>query len=178
MIPAAFMTAFQTSAEHEVFFTFEALYDSGTVRLWTGEGEIEIQGQTFYGAGNLLGISETERTNEVVARGVTITLSGIPAELVRQALDEPYSGREARMAMGLIDVDETMELFRGFIDKMNIEESANTAMIAITIEHELVELLKTRVRRYTHESQQRRYPGDKAFEFVNDLRPDLEWGGS
>ena len=48
---------------------FEGEFASGTVRLWSGLGEIGWAGQSWSGAGALLGLGAIEETSEVVAGG-------------------------------------------------------------------------------------------------------------
>ena len=56
------------------------------LRLWTGAGELAWNGQTFTGAGSLLGISPIEETGEVRAVGFAVKLSGLPSEILSLAL--------------------------------------------------------------------------------------------
>lgn len=69
------------------------------------------------------------------------------------------------------------ELFTGYMDQMNIEEEPETATISLSVENKLIDLNRPRVRRYTDNNQQGRYPGDLAFEFVNRIQDEeLTWG--
>ena|SRR6056297_3258541 len=81
----------------EPFFAVEFDFSSGPVRVWTGVGEATIDGNTYTGTGTLLGISSVEETSEIAVRGVTLTLTGVPSEVISLALQEPYQGRVAKI---------------------------------------------------------------------------------
>lgn len=162
----------------EPFFAVDLGFDSGTLRLWTGVGNKEINGEEYVGAGNFLQISEMQETAEIQAAGATLTLSGIPSELLSLALTEPYQQRPARIYFGLIgEAADMVEVFTARMDQMNLEEGPETCTIQLTLENILVDLERPRVARYTNNDQQSRFPGDKGLEFVESLQNrELFWG--
>lgn len=169
-----------TKTELKPFFAIEILFDSGPTRLWNGYGEITFQGKTFFGGGNLLNVSDIEEVSDIEAKGLALVLSGIPSEFISLALQEPYQNRLARFFIGALEDDGTVqayELFAGRLDIMTIQESGETASISMTVENRLIDLDRPRIRRYTSEDQKSLFPGDRGFDYVNDLqdRP-IEWG--
>ena len=188
------------------FFAVELFFQTQTLRFWSGLGEQTIDGNIYIGSGNMLGISTIDETSEISAKGATLTLSGIPSELISLALSEPYQGRKCKIYFGILqtdteylsqednslilnedgsgiilsqlDVAATMsEIFSGYIDQMNIDEGPETATISVGVESRLIDLQRPRVRRYTRESQRARFPNDKGFDFVNDLQSKkFAWG--
>lgn len=162
-----------------VFFAVEMFFDTETVRFWTGVGQATIDGNTYTGTGQLLGISDIEETTEIAAKGATLTLSGIPSDLLSLALSEPYQGRICKMYFGVGDPPFTSltEVFAGYMDEMNIDEGPEYATIELKVENKLVDLERQRVRRYTSEYQKSQYPSDKGFDFVDSIqgKPVL-WG--
>jgi hypothetical protein len=167
-----------TDQEMTLFFAVEAFFDSGAVRLWTGFGEIQIGGEEFIGAGNLLGLSEIHEGSDIEARGARISLSGIPAELLGLALNEPYQNRELRIYVGTLDNGMQAHLLsRGRIDTMTIQDGGETAAISLTVENRLIDLDRTRIRRYTAEDQKALFPGDTGLDYVAALQgKPLTWG--
>jgi hypothetical protein len=179
--------------------------DSGNLFFWTGLGDLTVGGITYVGTGQFLKISEMEETAEIAARGATITLSGIPSNLISLALTEPYQGRICKIMFGAIDanriyllqedgsyvlredggridittgeVTPVVELFTGYIDQMNIDEGPETATIAISVESRLIDLERARTLRFTDQSQKSRFPNDRGLEFVEDLQDkQFNWG--
>jgi len=189
-----------SDAEIQIFFAVQLNFDSQQLNLWTGLGEISIDGNAYTGAGNFLQFSSIEETSEIAARGATITLSGIPSDLLSLALSEPYQGRVCRIYFGVLDAktfyllqenadliedengvgigidfntaadDVITEVFSGYIDQMDISEEANTSSIGLSVESKLIDLERARTFRYTSESQKAKYPNDLAFDFVEDLQ--------
>jgi hypothetical protein len=162
----------------EPFFAVDLVFDSGPLRLWTGVGTRSINGNDYTGAGNFLQVSEMRETAEIQAAGATLTLSGIPSELLSLALTEPYQQRPARIYFGLVGSEADMaEVFTARMDQITIEEGPETCTIQLTVENVLVDLERPRVLRYTNNDQQSRFPGDRGFEFVETIQNrELFWG--
>lgn len=162
----------------EVFFAVDLEFDSGTLRMWTGYGDKTINGEVYTGTGTLLQVSEVEETAELAAAGATLTLNGLPSEILTLALIEPYQNRRARIYFGITGaVDDMAEVFTATMDAMDIEENADTVSIRLTLENRLLDLERARIRRYTNNDQQSRYPGDLGLEFVDDLQNrEIFWG--
>jgi hypothetical protein len=167
-----------TDKEMTLFFAVEAFFDSGTVRLWTGFGKIEFGGNTYTGAGNLLGLSEIHEGSDIQARGMKISLSGIPSELLGIALNEPYQNRELRIYVGTLDNGTQAHLLsRGRIDTMRLQDSGDTAAIEVAVENRLIDLERNRIRRYTAEDQKALFPGDTGLDYVAGIQgKPLTWG--
>lgn len=162
----------------DVFYAVDLEFDSGTLRLWTGYGDKTINGNVYTGTGALMQVSEVQETAELAAAGATLTLAGLPSEILSLALNEPYQNRRARIYFGLAgSVDDMAEVFTATMDSMDIEEGAETSSIQLTLENRLLDLERARIRRYTNNDQQSRFPGDRGLEFVDDLQDrEIFWG--
>lgn len=187
------------------FFALQLHFDTQTLKFWTGLGDLTVDGHTYVGSGSMIQISELNETADISAQGATITLSGIPSNVLSLALSEPYQGRLCKIFFGVLDVngsrllqedgelvlnengrpielsasaeDVIAEVFTGYIDMMNIDEGAETSTISVEVESRLIDLQKPRARRFTHESQRSRFPNDKSFEFIEDLQDKkFQWG--
>lgn len=176
IVPSSILTAL-SQPEVQPFYAIEFSFDSGTIRLWTGYGDRTISSQTYTGSGSLLTISGMEEVADMSAKSTTVTLSGIPAELVSLALQEPYQNRPCRILFGVTNSTDIVESFSGFMDKMTIEDSGESASISMVIESKWVKLDRANIRRYTSESQKSRYPNDTFFDYVSDLQDkEILWG--
>ena len=60
------------------------------------------QGVEWVGTGNLLSVSSIEETTELAVRGATITLSGVPSEVISLALQSAYQGRVSNIYFGCL----------------------------------------------------------------------------
>ena len=176
-LTAATVTAI---AQPEVypFFAVQLSFSGGIIRMWTGQGTLTLaDGTTWVGLGQLLSISSIEETSEMSVKGASITLSGIPANLIALALTEPYQGREARIYFGINGEDVFNELFSGYMDQMNIEEGVETATIELAVENRLIDLERARVARFTSGYQKSVYPNDDGLNFLEDLQDKkIPWG--
>lgn len=161
---------------------FEGEFEGGTVRLWSGLGDLTWNGEVWTGAGNLLGVSAVEETTAVVANGVTVSLSGIPVEFRSAAIEGARQGKPGRLWLGALDasgalVADPYLLFAGRLDVPEITFGGETFEITITYESRLIDLTRPREWRYTHEAQQVLFPGDLGFEFVTTIQDKAVWWG-
>ena len=159
------------------FFAVELMFDSEVLRMWTGQGTFNDGVNDWIGAGNLLAISDIEETAEMSVRGATLTLSGVPSEILSLALSEPYQGRVCNIYFGISGENIFNQLFSGYMDQMNIEDGPETSTIELKVENRLIDLERARVARFTSAYQKSVYSGDKGLEFLEDMqdRP-LTWG--
>jgi len=135
-------------------------------------------------------------------RGATLTLSGVPTEVISLALSEPYQGRVANVYFGMfskgslqkedgayillesggrieLELQETglTQIFSGYMDEMNIDEGPETSTVELKVENKLIDLERARVRRFTSGYQKSVYPGDKGLDFVESLQDkEVVWG--
>ena len=154
----------------------------------------------------MIQISSVDETLDISAKGATLTLSGLPSDLLSLAIAEPYQGRKCKIYFGIKDnasqflqqenddyiltetgayidtntvspVNVMAEIFSGYIDQMNIDEGAESSAISVYVESRLIDLQRPRERRYTSENQKSRFPNDRGFEFVEDLQAKkFQWG--
>jgi hypothetical protein len=162
---------------------FEGDFQGGFVRVWSGIGDLSWNGYTWTGVGALGGISDIEETDEVKAAGITVALSGIAPEMIALALNSVRQNKEGRLYLALFD-GETANLladpylcFEGRLDVAEIDEGPESATVSIKYENRLIDLERSRERRYTHEDQQLDYPGDRGFEYIASLQDvQISWG--
>ncbi len=179
-ITAPMVTASEAAVARPVLAA-ELDFASGFVRANSSPYTIVIDGNTYLGVGTLGKISAVQEGSELQAYGITLTLSGIPGELVSIALNEYYQGRSCRVLLALLDdnhqvIASPTVLWSGRMDTMDIE-LGDTATISVTAESRLVDWERPRIRRYTSEDQRAAYPGDKGFEFVPQMQEkELVWG--
>lgn len=174
----------------QAFFAVDLLFDDpNKLYFWSGLGTQAINGTTYTGAGDLLGISEIQESSDLAAYGATLTLSGIPSNLITLAKSEPYHGRKCLVKFGMVGSDVTGSIdysapssfftaFSGKMDQMEFQIGPETSTISLNVESNMIDLRKPRIRRYSDENQQSRHSGDVFFEFVTRLQNEsLEWAG-
>lgn len=178
-------TGYAALTEADVFYPVllvELNWSSGFVRVWTGYGEISWGGNTYYGVGELGGVSPIGESSNLSANGVTLTLSGIPSDSIAEALTNDSQGRSGKIWIGSLSRAGTFQadpylIFDGLIDVTGIDDSGETATISVSLEKELIDR-RVQSRRSTHEDQQIDFPGDLFFEYVAGLQNKvIAWGG-
>ena len=180
-ITSAVNTIFESSSVTP-FMAIDLDFDGGNFLAWTGYGNITFGGNTYVGGGDFLNVSNVLENAEVQANNLTITLSGIPSTLISSALNETYQGRSCKVHLGVLDsnnavVSDPYLLFSGRMDLMNIDDSGETCTIGVSAESRLIDLDRTRERRYTSEDQKIDFPNDKGLEFIADLQDkEIIWG--
>lgn len=156
-------------------------YDGGPVLANTSPYKITYAGDDFLGVGNLGNISAVPESIELMSKGLTLTLSGIPSSMVSIALSENPQDRPATIWLAFLDenhklIPDPVELFSGLMDTQSIK-MGDTAVVTVTVESRLADWERQRSLRFTHEEQQELFAGDMGLEFVAKIE-DIEiiWG--
>jgi hypothetical protein len=177
------VVAITESERVEPFLMFEGDFIDGEIRIWTGYGDINWNGQIWNGTGTLLSVSNVFEDNEVSAKGMTITLNGIPQEMIGLVLSDCRQGADGRVYLGFLSagqiVSDPILFFEGKLDVPVIDEGAEVSSISISYESRLIDLMRPRESRFTDEDQKREFPGDLGCEFVVSLQDkNIKWGGA
>lgn len=180
-LSAAFVTALADPVIRPVVF-FEGVFPSGTLRLWSGLGEIVWNSVTWTGAGNLLGVSALEETSDVVASGFSVTISGVPVEYVSLCIDNARQGMAGKVWLGLLTeagavVADPSLAQAGRLDVPQLKDDEATCTITISYESRLIDLQRPREYRLTDQTQKLLYPGDRGLEYVTAIQgAQVAWG--
>ena len=182
-------TAFKNATLAEVvvpFFATKLEFNTGTLYLWNGYGDISLTAggstNTYTGLGDAAGISPIDEQSAVQASGANLVLNGVKSSLISTALSAQYTNRNGTIFLGLFDtsksvISDVYTLFVGKMDVMIIRENSDTSTIELKLENRLVALERAIERRYTEEDQKNLFTGDKGFDFIPDLQDkQLVWG--
>jgi len=164
------------------FFAFEGVFESGTLRMWTGFNTLVISGQDYYGAGDLINFTLVSETTELRATGMVAELNGAKSSLVPVALSQAKYGDPGTLFFGCLTNSMTVVsapyvVFLGKLDTARIEDSGEFCRISISYESQLIDLQRPRVRTYSPQDQALYSTGDKGFDFVAGLQDAaIDWG--
>lgn len=165
-----------------LFFAVKAQFDTETIRLWTGIDDITVDGETYTGAGTLLGIGEIEDTMEVKSSNCSFTLSGMDETVLNLALSEDIQNRKISLLMGYLSGGSNVSageitLFSGRMTNLTVNDDPNGMTVAINAENRLVDLNRPCNLRYTQQSQQIISSGDTGFKYVAAIQDkQINWG--
>ncbi|GAA0493772.1 hypothetical protein [Pigmentiphaga daeguensis] len=157
----------------QLFYLLEMEFRSGTIYLTNLGFNVTWNGQEYTGAGAVGAVEEIRESAAAEATGLKFTLSGVPSEMVAIALGEHVQGRWARLytafwANGAIVADPVLE-WAGLVDTLAISDGAESATIQVSVESRVVSFKRPNVRRYNNADQQSQYPGDRFFEYVEEM---------
>lgn len=171
-----------SATEVQPIILFEGSFASGSVYVWSGYGDLTWNSNTYSGVGTLGAISNVSEGSEISARGITVSMSGIPSDLISLVLGDVRQGAVGKVHMGFLNssgsvIDDPILMFEGKLDVPSIQEGADTSTITLSYESRLIDLQRARESRYTNEDQQRAFAGDLGCEFVASLQEkQITWG--
>jgi hypothetical protein len=179
-VSLAWLAAAQDKVVRPVIF-YEGEFDAGTVRLWTGVGQKDWNGQTWTGAGNLLAISNITETADLRAQGFTATLSGISLDSLALVLGQVQTHKNGWIWFGLIDgadqiIADPYLAFRGRMDQPSVTDSGEACTIEIAYENHLKDFERSRVRYYNDQDMRIDNPSEKACIYVAQQQDQpIQW---
>jgi hypothetical protein len=168
-----------TAATVRPALIFEGVFLSSTLRLWTGNGTLSWNSQSWLGNGWFAGISDVQEQNEISPSNLDITLAGVPLSLVSLILSESTHASTGKVWLLCFDSSRSIItnpylLFKGTLSAPRIDDSSDTSQIVLTYENDLINLQRSSGLRYNHETQQALYPDDLGFQYVAGL---ANWTG-
>ena len=162
----------------------KADFEDGPVRVWTGVGAIEWNGEIWEGLGSLLSVDPVQEQVDGSAQGLRVVVSGLDATFFSPIMLGDFQGRRGEIYFGVVDesgvvVDTPYLLFAGQLDSDETEDDGEASTLSINVESRLADLLRKREWRYTHQDQQTLHPGqnDDGLRYVPALQNlGLRWG--
>ena len=142
---------------------------SPVTRFWTGRGRLDYQGDLFEGGGRAVGVGEIELVSGNPDRRLTITLSSIPPSVRAEFLQDVGA---VEVEVALIYSTDRGDTWRNAPLTYNGRLSSPTMVNGrLTVELETLrgDVDHGEVRYWSHEDQERRFPGDKGFEYMRQL---------
>src|SRR5690242_16943102 len=109
-------------------------FKDGTVHCWTGIGNITWNLNTYTGVGQLGKIGPITEDTSVQAQGLELGLTGVPQNLLNEALGQCQQGNAVNVYIGFLDssgniIADPYLAFSGRMDVPTIDEGAETATI-------------------------------------------------
>lgn len=131
---------------------------------------IQVGSTLYYGIGTL-GSVDTIKDTPGGSQSLTLSLSGIPSDLLAVALQENVRGAVTRVYLGVFDPATGSMLdmplvFSGFLDQTPIEHGNSTGTIPAIAIHRGETFARPKPFRNTDGDQQAAYPGDTSRRYV------------
>ena len=163
------------------FIAVKIPFPSGAMRVWTGLGDITVDSETYSGVGSFMSINPIIESSQIEATGLTISLSGVPSNMLGSLLTDEFQGITCVVHMGFLGdsnaVTGTIKVYQGIADNCDIAETGTTAVVSFNIESRLISLDDKINRRYTNEDQQIDHSSDTSLRFISGLQEkEISWG--
>lgn len=137
----------------------------------TGNTTISYAGQTWTAIGGLGSIDTVGEGTDGSAVGVKATLYQVPAEFRDDIADQAVRGCLYELYVGALDesYQEVLgfkQVWKGRLDTYDITDAGDTITVSAGGESRMRDQRRPAIKRFTDWWQQRRYPGDLAFQYV------------
>ncbi len=160
---------------------------AGTIRLHNGLGTYTWNDGSgnvnWLGTGDLGQISTIQEGDQISPYNIELTLSGLDAGLVAEAVKEVYYQRPVTLYVGALNDDDNLVatpdvIWNGFIDTMDVRLGGDSGdTLVLSAESELAMFERSSNLLYTNASQQARSSGDTFFTHLQEMQDiTLDWG--
>ncbi|WP_288016454.1 hypothetical protein [Microcystis phage Mae-JY04] len=144
------------------------------VRAFTGRGKMMLGGHEFLGIHGIASIDTIGETVSGSASGVRATLLAVPSEFAEDIADQAVRGCAYEMYAGAFDLDfQTVvghqRIWKGTLQGYEILDEGSSITVTAIGESRQIDQRRPAVKRYTDEYQQRKFPGDRFFEYLPRL---------
>jgi hypothetical protein len=182
-LDAATMSHIDTGHTHPTLMA-KMMFDTPSY-AHTGLGNIIYDGNTYLGLGKVAGVAGLEESESLVPAAIRLSLNGLDPDLLAEVLDSSTFGSRITLMIGyrqddglLVPSTTPWIFYKGRVENADSTRGKNNS-ISITIQHDLAVLSRKVGSKYTNEEQQRRYPGDTAFQHIEKMATitkQLNWG--
>ena len=142
-------------------------------RFWTGVGDETFMGETFKGVGRLARLSRLVDTGELQSHATTISLSGVPLDMLVFA-DDDIKNRVVQIWRRWKDVEgrffaDFRLIFEAKMDFATSREDGERGTITITTRSPISDLQTISNVVWSNEQLQADFPGDTGLDRLSDL---------
>ena len=165
---------------------FEAYFDDETARATDFYSSVLWVGNTYVANGHFLGYDGLEETLEQDVPQVKVVLSGVDQAWIAKVLQKKFLNRRLVIRKAMMDaawnvvIDPSVH-FDGLMKRPYIQEDVDGSgkcNVLINASHDVSDIDRKPGRHTNDQEQQFYFPGDRIFEFVDQVNRQLMWGGS
>lgn len=160
----------------------------GTDRYYTDcPFDIDLNGQTYTAQGNFLGISEATETGTLQVTNISITISALDIDEVRdlgrsEQINQTVTIRKAFLNQPDLDLvgdsagDTSILVFKGKINGYRIDDAKDTATLTLEVNSQFANFRKKTGRRTNLSNFQKEHTTDFGMEYSHETLQDIKWG--
>jgi hypothetical protein len=184
MVGRANTSAFNTEIAQDIIsprLLIDASFDGAMVYVWNGIGDTIWDGNTYTGAGNLLGLSAITEGTELKIDSMTIDFEGITTAYKSLALQSIHLRNTVTVRLGLQDgngaiIADPDIVFIGNMNGAELSDGKDKSMFKINVQNEMHRALQPTERRYTDQDHQQRHTGDTFMRHSVNAEKKSRWG--
>ena len=140
----------------------------------TGNATIAFGGETWTAIGGIGQIDTVGEATDGSAVGVKATLYQVPSEFRDDVAEQATRGCLYELFVGALDagyqnVIGFKNIWKGRLDTYEIVDAGETITVSAGGESRMRDQRRPAIKRFTDMWQQRRHPGDRAFEYVSRM---------
>lgn len=166
--------ALRNPSRNLVWLTYFAT-SGAALRCWSGMHAIDWDGNTWLGVGHLFELATIDKGDALSWRQQQFVLNGLDGEALAD-LDESVQGRAARLWLGALN-DSGQIIREPYLVKeleqdtlqREINPGDGTVKLTLNCFEALPRFDKPTGRKWSHDSQQQRYPGDEGFYYTQQI---------
>lgn len=137
----------------------------------TGNATINYAGSDWTAIGGIGAIDTVGEGTDGSSIGVKATLMQIPSEFRDDVADQAVRGCLYELYIGALDETYTevlgfKQIWKGRLDAYDITDSGDTISVSASGESRMRDQRRPAIKRFTDWWQQRKFPGDLAFQYV------------
>lgn len=157
---------------------YEFQFLSQTCRFWNGLGFLDtLDERRWQGAGKVISVSGLQYPTAQASASATFTLSGSTPELLGAAInsDTEVTGRPCAVYLQFLTgrykpLDAPVAVWSGNMDVLSFSGDVKNQSLSLSAETLFVDRVRSPYSYQTDRDQQARYPGDRGYEFMPQLR--------
>lgn len=151
-----------------------AFTGKGAIRFNRDGSPVTPESQEWLGIEGIATIDTITEGTTGSAAGVSATLLRIPSEFRDDIADQAVRGCLYELFVGAFDTDfQTVRgvklIWKGTLQSYRIVDGGDNITVTAGGESRAIDQRRPTIKRFTDEYQQRRFPGDKCFEYVPSL---------
>lgn len=140
----------------------------------TGNATIAYAGEEWTAIGGLGSIDAAGEGTDGSSVGIRATLYNVPAEFRDDIADQAVRGCLYELYVGALaadwqDVLGFKLIWKGRLDTYEIVDGGETLTVTAGGESRMIDQRRPAIKRFTDFWQKRKYPGDRAFEYVSRM---------
>lgn len=155
------------------------LSTSTNILLTNHSKDITYSSDTYVADGSFSTLNQVKETGALEYSNISLELTNPGTTNKNTLLNGGYVNKDAVIYIGFLDSDETLinvfEYFKGQVGNVSVSDTEKGVMLQIELVNQFKNWEIKKGRKYTDQSQQDAFPGDKGLAFAHESKKDIRW---